>query len=101
MNYKWKVTEEMKAETKVWMNIYLKDFVFLIIYTYLTYMLRVLVHSDLRIVYYIFSAAMALFLTLPSTWNKKRRNYQSLLIFLQRNKKTQKPIVLRREESKK
>ena len=37
---------------------------------------------------------MAIFLTLPSPFNKKRRNYQSIFILLKRDNIVYKPIVV-------
>lgn len=53
-NSSWRVTEEIKSQTKVFMGLYIFDFFFLIVYIGLTYLLRNLVHQDLRIAYYIF-----------------------------------------------
>lgn len=91
----WKVTEELKSETKVWTGIYIFDFFFLIIYIGITYLLRSFVHQDIRILYYIFSVFMGIFLTMPSHFNKRRRNYQSILILLKKDNVIYKPIVLR------
>ena len=72
-NTSWRVTEEIKSQTKVFMGLYIFDFFFLIVYIGLTYLLRNFVHQDLRIAYYIFSTIMAIFLTLPSPFNKKKK----------------------------
>lgn len=97
MNDTWKVTEELKSQTKVWLNIYIFDFFFLILYLGGTYLFRNLVHQDLRILYYIFSAIMAIFLTMPSYFNKKRRNYQSILILLKKDNSVYRPIIVKKE----
>ena len=96
-NSSWRVTEEIKSQTKVFMGLYIFNFFFLIVYIGLTYLLRNFVHQDLRIAYYIFSAIMAIFLTLPSPFNKKRRNYQSIFILLKRDNIVYKPIVIKGE----
>ena len=93
-NSSWRVTEEIKSQTKVFMGLYIFDFFFLIVYRGLTYLLRNFVHQDLRIAYYIFSTIMAICLTLPSPFNKKRRNYQSIFILLKRDNIVYKPIVV-------
>lgn len=84
--------QEIKSETRVALGIYAFDFFFLLFYAIFTYMLRNMVHNAIRIPYYIFSVCMAIFLTMPSTFNRKRRNYQSLIIMLKRDFAVYRPV---------
>lgn len=91
----WKVTKELKSQTKVFKTLYIFDFFFLVTYISLTYMFRSMVHTELRMEYYIFSILMAIILTLPSSINKKRRNYQSICILIKRTDAVYRPIVVK------
>lgn len=87
------LTKEIRSETKIgFANLYVFDFFFLIIYGILVYMLGILVTPDLKVAYYIFSAVMAILLTMPSMVNKKRRNYQSLIIFMKKESGLYRPV---------
>ena len=86
----YKVTKEVKSESKVGLWLYAFDFFFLLIYIAITYMLRNSVHEKLRIFYYFFSLAFAIFFTLPSVFNKKRRNYQTIYFYFEKAKKDDK-----------
>ena len=83
---KYVVAQDIKVETKVGKSIYLFDFFFLVVYAALTLMLGNLVHRTLLVPFYIFSGVCAIFLTMKSSWNKKRRNWESMLLFLKRDK---------------
>lgn len=89
---RYKVTQELRSESKVAYNIYVKDFFFLIIYAGISLILGNAVHESLIVPFYIFSIAIALFLTLPSTFNKKRRNWQSILILLNKDEAIYHPV---------
>lgn len=98
LNSSWSVTEEIKSQTKVAHGIYLFDFFFVFLCGGVTFLLQYLVHEELRVAFWIFSLAMIIFLTLPSSFNKKRRNYQSILILLRKDKVVYKPTVVKKRE---
>lgn len=79
------ITREIRSETKVGLGIYAFDFFFLIIYAMVTFILRYMVHEALYVPFLIFSLLMAIFLTLPSAYNRKRRHYQSIIILLKKD----------------
>lgn len=87
------VVQDMKTETKVIKNIYLSDFFFLLVYAAVSLMLGSVVHTMLKIPFYIFSGVCGMFLTMKSSWNKKRRNWESLFLFLRRDKEVYHPLM--------
>lgn len=90
---KYIVVKDMKAETKVGKFIFLFDFFFLLGYAAVSMMLVKMVQESLSVPFYIFSGVVALFLTLKSPWNKKRRNWESLLLYLRRDKEVYEPEI--------
>lgn len=93
-NFRFIAMDETKSETKVTGNIYLYDLFFILIYFTVTAMLGTVVSSVLRIPYYLFNVVCALWLTMKSHSNKQRRNYQSIVLFLRRDYKVYKDIVV-------
>ena len=88
--FKFIAMDETKSETKVAGNIYLYDLFFILIYFTVSAMLG----SALRIPYYAFNIICALWLTMKSHSNKQRRNYQSIVLFLRRDYRVYKDIVV-------
>lgn len=87
------VVQDIKSETKVGKSIYLFDFFFLLTYGAVSFLFGSAVHEMLRIPFYIFSVICAIFLTMKSNWNKKRRNWESLLLYIRRDKEIYHPLV--------
>ena len=87
------VVQDIKSETKVGKSVYLFDFFFLVTYGAVSFLFGSTVHEMLRIPFYIFSAVCAIFLTMKSNWNKKRRNWESLLLYIRRDKGVYYPLV--------
>lgn len=90
---KYIVVQDMKTETKVSKNIYLFDFFFLLVYAAVSLMLGNVVQPILRIPFYIFSGVCGIFLTMKSSWNKKRRNWESLFLFIRRDTAVYHPLI--------
>lgn len=90
---KYIVVQDMKTETKVSKNIYLFDFFFLLAYAAITLMLGNVVHAMLRVPFYLFSGVCGIFLTMKSSWNKRRRNWESLFLFIRRDREVYHPLV--------
>lgn len=86
------ITKEIESQTKVHGKIYAYDFIFLVIYGIMTFIFKSLVNEHLLILYYLFSAIMAIILTSSSTFNRQRRNYQSILIYLKRSDVLYRPV---------
>lgn len=95
----YKAAKELNSESYVGLWFYAKDFFFILGYIALTKMLSSFVSSSFKWMYYIYSAICAIILTAPSYFNKKRRTYQSVLIFLHKEKKVFHPITQREVRS--
>lgn len=89
---RYKFAREIRGETKVTGFINVTDFFFLIFYMLIIYSLRTYVHSEFRILYYIFSVICAITLTMPSPINHGRRMYQTLLLYIQRDESRYRPV---------
>lgn len=90
---KYIVVQDMKTETKVSKNIYLFDFFFLLVYAATSLMFGSVVHPMLKVPFYLFSGVCGVFLTMKSSWNKRRRNWESLFLFIRRDKEVYHPIM--------
>ena len=89
---KYVVVQDIKSETRVGKSIYLFDFFFLLGYASVSFMLSNMVHSSFKIPFYIFSAICAIFLTMKSTWNKKRRNWESIFLYIRKDREVYYPV---------
>ena len=74
----YSIANEIKSQTRVVGNIYAYDFIFLVLYAIGTFFFK--------------SASIAIFLTSSSGLNPLRRNYQSIIIYLQRSAALYRPI---------
>lgn len=92
MEEEYTITQEIKSETRVGAGLYAFDFFFLLVYGIVTYILANIVHDALVIPFYIFSLLMAIFLTMPSIFNRKRRNYQTIIIYLRKDNDVFRPV---------
>ncbi len=86
MARKYIVAEDIKSETKVGKSIYIFDMFFIIIYFAVSLVLANMVNPVLKIPFYIYSVVCAVFLTGKSPTNKKRRNYESMIMFLRKDR---------------
>lgn len=86
-------TQEIKSETKVGRSIYLFDLFFLIIYMSVSLILGNLVNETFRVFFYVFSLVMALLLTSKSYTNHKRRNYEAIILYFQRDTEVYLPVA--------
>lgn len=86
-------TQEIKSETKVGKSIYLFDLFFILIYMSVSLILGNFVHEGLRFPFYIFSLVMALILTMKSYTNHKRRNYEAILLYFQKDESVYLPVI--------
>ena len=78
------ITEEIESPAKATKHIEVKDMFFFLGYITIAFAFKNLVHDSLEIPYLIFSALMAVFLTMKSFYNKRRRNYESLYLLISR-----------------
>lgn len=89
---KYTVVQDIKSETKVGKSMFLYDFFFLLTYGAVSFMLANMVHSTLKIPFYVFSGCCAVFLTMKSSWNKKRRNWESIFLYLRKDREVYHPL---------
>ena len=80
----------MTGDFEVW------DLFFMIAYVGMSYAMMSMVADQLHIPFLLFSTATALFLTKKSSFNKKRRNYESLYFLLTKDETVYHPWI--REE---
>ena len=78
-------TKDIKSQSKIGLYLFACEFFFLIIFGVIVYMMASNVNSNLRILYYIFSGVVGIGLTIPSPYNKQRRMYQSIIIYLKKD----------------
>lgn len=79
-------TESIESKTKVKGNFEVFDLFFILAYISVSYALMgTLVHQKLQPFFMLFSALMAGFLTWRSSFNKKRRNFESLYFLITRD----------------
>lgn len=90
-------TQSIESKTKVWGSVEIFDFFFVGAYTGLSYALSSMVHDKVRVLFMIFSVAMSIFLTAKSSFNKNRRNYESLYFLLTKDDSTYRPFRLEDE----
>ena len=86
MAFQFMALDETKSATKVHGNIFLFDLFFILIYFTIFAMLGNSISSALRIPYYIFNIVCAFWLTAKSKTNKRRRNYEAMILFLRRDR---------------
>lgn len=94
------VTQNIESPNRVAKFLYVFDFFFVIGYMGVTFALASIVHEKLHIPFYIFSFLLAIFLTSKSTYNKGRRNYESILLMLQKDILIYKPYIREVEDEK-
>ena len=82
---KYIVTEDIESPGKVSKNIDAFDFIFVLAYIGVSFVLMSMVHSHLRAIFMIFSGSIAIFLTCRSPFNRRRRNYESIILMLKRD----------------
>ncbi len=82
------VTKEIKSETQVIWKLYFQDFAFLLAWVALNYQLKEVAHTYLQTPMFIFTLIMGIILVLPSVTNPKRRQYQSIMLYLMRPQET-------------
>ena len=81
------VTQDLKSEMKLSsiFSIYARDIFFMVFMLAIAYVLNFLVAEKMKIVYWVVTVILSVVLVIPSTLNYKRRMYESLIIFLQKD----------------
>lgn len=88
------VTQDLKSEMKLSsiFSIYARDIFFMIFTLAIAYVLNFLVAEQMKIVYWVVTVILSVVLVIPSTLNYKRRMYESLIIFLQKDMSVYYPL---------
>ena len=89
------ITDGVESKVKVAAGIEIFDCFFVLGALGLAYMLRSFVHEYLQVPFLIFTVLMAVFLTARSTFNKKRRNYESLYFLMVKDETVYHPWISR------
>lgn len=84
-------TESIESKTKVTGEFEVRDLFFMIAYVGMSYVMSGAVHENLQIPFLLFSVFVSGFLTKKSSFNKKRRNYESLYFLLTRDETVYRP----------
>lgn len=87
------ITDGVESKVRVTANIEIFDFFFVLGAAGLAYMMRGFVHEKLQIPFFLFTVLLAVFLTARSTFNKKRRNFESLYFLIMKDESVYKPIA--------
>ncbi|MCQ2510859.1 MAG: DUF5592 family protein [Lachnospiraceae bacterium] len=86
------VTQEIKSQPQVAKGIYVTDFFFLLAYAGIIMILSNLVNGTLKIPYMIFASLAGLWMVGSSLKNRKRKNIQSVFLFLRKDRVIYRPI---------
>lgn len=88
------VTQDLKSEMKLSsiFSIYARDIFFMVFTLAIAYVLNFLVAEQMKIVYWVVTVILSVVLVIPSTLNYKRRMYESLIIFLQKDMSVYYPL---------
>ena len=89
---KYIITEQIESPVKVSKSIEFFDLMFFICYMAVSAAFSSLVADRLAVPFFIYSALMAIALTIKSPFNKNRRNFESIYFMLKRDKEVYKPI---------
>lgn len=95
--YEYHVAQEINAQTKLWsvISIYVKDLIIFVALLGVFTAFRGLVADQFTILYYGGCFILAVILIVPSSMNPKRRMYESIFLFLRRDKELYYPIFMK------
>ena len=93
------IPQELNAPIKVWKFLYLFDLFFIISYFAVSAVFAGFVHSSLQIPYYIFTALMAVLLTLRSPYNPQKRIFQTVIFAIKKDRTVYHPISLPKDDA--
>lgn len=89
------LSEDLKVKPRVARNIYLNDAVFLFLFIGISLLLfEGQFEGALKIVFIIFTIAVALWIITKCPINPTRKNWQALCIFIMRDDSVYKPLTL-------
>lgn len=85
--HEYKVTQELKSQTKLWstVSIYASDLVFIVTMLFLVYVFQSAVAVFLLPIYWISSVLLSILLISRSKLNPKRRIYETMMLYARRD----------------
>lgn len=91
------VTQDLKSEMKLSsiFSIYARDIFFIVFVLAIASIVNYLVAEQMKIIYWIVTVVVSIVLIVPSTMNNKRRIYESLMIFLQKDSSVYYPLYMK------
>lgn len=91
------ITQELRAETKLFQRvpIYVKDLLIIVSIMAVITMMKEFVTDVFRPVYYMGSLLISFIIVAPSSMNPKRRIYESVFLYLRRDKATYYPMYMK------
>lgn len=95
---RYKMINELKAQTKVFKFIYLFDVIFLVIWVAAGLMIKNTVYTDLQTAFLIVHIIFGLVLRASSPYNKQKRIFQGISFFITKDRNVYKPIKLDRKD---
>ncbi|MBS6799162.1 MAG: hypothetical protein KH297_04690 [Firmicutes bacterium] len=85
-------TESIESKNKISEHFDVFDLFFVSVYMAVSLIFKSMVNNRLGTAFMVFSALIAGFLTMRSSFNKKRRNYESIFFLLQKDMKVYRPF---------
>lgn len=97
VKHEYLVTQDLNSKLKLSsvVSIYGRDVAFVVILLGIAYVFQSLVTPSFLVIYWIVTIMVSVILAMPSPINPKRRNYQTLVIFSQRDTNTYYPLFMR------
>ncbi len=91
------VTQDLKSEMKLSsiFSIYARDIFFIVFILAVASVVNYLVAEQMKVIYWIVTVVVSIVLIVPSTMNNKRRIYESLMIFLQKDSSVYYPLYMK------
>ena len=87
------VTTQIESKTRVSRHINLSSLYFIVGYLMFAYMLKDFIYSLFFVPYMIFSLCCAVYLVLPSRYNKGRANWESIVVLLRADRAVYRPYA--------
>lgn len=90
---------ELKSEQKFFKNIYVKDFLIIVLFFMFGLIFRNMIHPMLSYWFLAYNVLVGIIITRKAVFtNPKKRLYEAAYIYLIKDKSVYKPIILERKE---
>ena len=92
------VTQDLKSEMKLASRaaFYAKDAIFLLCFLGTIFLLKGFVSIKFQVLYWFVSIILGIILTVPSPWNPKRKNFEMIMLYFQRDESVYYPTYLKK-----